>query len=195
MKVITREKHALGDLVRMSDESAVLATYFRNNVLHLFAMPSLLACAFVSNAVDAHRRHAAPGVAHLSVHRLRAVPALERERAARGGRRRARSARAARPHRSRRERHASGGARRPAPRKPCNSRCWRRRPSRPSSATTSPSRCCCKAGSGEITQSALEERCQLMAQRMTMLYGFNSPGVLRPHAVRDTSSTCCARAA
>ena len=32
-----------------------------------------------------------------------------------------------------------------------------------------------KAGSGEITQSALEERCQLMAQRMTMLYGFNSP--------------------
>jgi glycerol-3-phosphate O-acyltransferase len=32
-----------------------------------------------------------------------------------------------------------------------------------------------KAGSGEITQSLLEERCQLMAQRMTMLYGINSP--------------------
>ena len=32
-----------------------------------------------------------------------------------------------------------------------------------------------RAGSGEITQKALEERCQLMAQRMTMLYGFNSP--------------------
>ena len=32
-----------------------------------------------------------------------------------------------------------------------------------------------KAGSGEITQSALEERCQLMAQRITMLFGFNSP--------------------
>jgi glycerol-3-phosphate O-acyltransferase len=31
------------------------------------------------------------------------------------------------------------------------------------------------AGSGQITQRALEERCQLMAQRMTMLYGFNSP--------------------
>ena len=31
------------------------------------------------------------------------------------------------------------------------------------------------AGSGEITQKQLEERCQLMAQRMTMLYGFNSP--------------------
>jgi glycerol-3-phosphate O-acyltransferase len=28
----------------------VLATYYRNNVLHLFAMPSLIACAFVGNA-------------------------------------------------------------------------------------------------------------------------------------------------
>ena len=26
-----------------------------------------------------------------------------------------------------------------------------------------------------MTQKQLEERCQLMAQRMTMLYGFNSP--------------------
>jgi len=31
------------------------------------------------------------------------------------------------------------------------------------------------AGSGQISQAALEERCQLMAQRMTMLYGINSP--------------------
>jgi len=50
MKVVSVEPHALGDVVRMSDESAVLATYYRNNVLHLFAMPSLVACAFVSNA-------------------------------------------------------------------------------------------------------------------------------------------------
>jgi len=32
-----------------------------------------------------------------------------------------------------------------------------------------------EAGSGQITQRALAERCQLMAQRMTLLYGFNSP--------------------
>jgi len=50
MKVISIQPHPLGDIVRMSDESAVLATYYRNNVLHLFAMPSLVACAFVSNA-------------------------------------------------------------------------------------------------------------------------------------------------
>jgi glycerol-3-phosphate O-acyltransferase len=32
-----------------------------------------------------------------------------------------------------------------------------------------------EAGPGQITQRALAERCQLMAQRMTLLYGFNSP--------------------
>jgi glycerol-3-phosphate O-acyltransferase len=32
-----------------------------------------------------------------------------------------------------------------------------------------------RAGSGEISQKTLEERCQLMAQQMTMLYRFNSP--------------------
>jgi len=32
-----------------------------------------------------------------------------------------------------------------------------------------------QAGSGAITREALEERCHLMAQRMTVLYGLNSP--------------------
>jgi glycerol-3-phosphate O-acyltransferase len=32
-----------------------------------------------------------------------------------------------------------------------------------------------KAGSGAIDQQTLEERCQLTAQRMTLLYGLNSP--------------------
>jgi len=32
-----------------------------------------------------------------------------------------------------------------------------------------------RAGTNTITQKALEERCQLMAQRMALLYGFNSP--------------------
>jgi glycerol-3-phosphate O-acyltransferase len=37
-----------------------------------------------------------------------------------------------------------------------------------------------QAGSGAMTQKQLEERCQLMAQRMTMLYGFNSPEFFDP---------------
>src|ERR1035441_8550091 len=35
----------------MSPQQAVLATYYRNNVLHLFAIPSLIACCFHANAV------------------------------------------------------------------------------------------------------------------------------------------------
>ncbi len=32
-----------------------------------------------------------------------------------------------------------------------------------------------KAGTGTMTQKTLEQQCQLAAQRMNMLYGFNSP--------------------
>jgi glycerol-3-phosphate O-acyltransferase len=49
MGMLERQKHALGDIMRMSEDSAVLATYYRNNSLHLFAMPSLIACGFISN--------------------------------------------------------------------------------------------------------------------------------------------------
>ncbi len=51
MQLLERRAHASGDILRMDERSAVLQTYFRNNVLHLFAMPSLLACCFVSNTV------------------------------------------------------------------------------------------------------------------------------------------------
>ena len=42
--------HALGPVVRMSEKSAVLSAYYRNNILHVFALPSLIACAFLNNA-------------------------------------------------------------------------------------------------------------------------------------------------
>jgi len=50
MGLLERQAHPLGDILRMSPENAVLATYYRNNILHLFAMPSLLACCFISNS-------------------------------------------------------------------------------------------------------------------------------------------------
>jgi glycerol-3-phosphate O-acyltransferase len=50
MGMLQRQKHPLGDIMRMNAENAVLSTYYRNNVLHLFAMPSLIACGFISNA-------------------------------------------------------------------------------------------------------------------------------------------------
>jgi len=44
---ISRVSHPLGDIVQMTGDNAILCTYPRNNVLHLFALPSLLACAFL----------------------------------------------------------------------------------------------------------------------------------------------------
>lgn len=49
LKVLQRRKHALGDLLYLHEEDALLLTYFRNNVLHLFTLPSLIACLFIYN--------------------------------------------------------------------------------------------------------------------------------------------------
>jgi glycerol-3-phosphate O-acyltransferase len=174
MKVISCEPNDLGDIVRMSAESAVLATYFRNNIVHLFAMPSLIACAFGSNATiptqDIQRlawriypyigaelflrwsEQELPGVvdgvlACLEKHGLVAFDSEQGH--------------------------------------------WRRPPPDSMKATQLSLLAqatiqtieryylaiaqLVKAGSGQITQSALEDRCQLTAQRMSILYGLNSP--------------------
>jgi glycerol-3-phosphate O-acyltransferase len=59
MQVLQRLRHPLGDVMKMSEETSVLMTYFRNNVIHLLAMPSLIACAFLNNrsmtSVDVQR--------------------------------------------------------------------------------------------------------------------------------------------
>jgi len=41
-------KHPLGDIVAIVPESSVLLTYFRNNVAHLVAIPSLIASCFLN---------------------------------------------------------------------------------------------------------------------------------------------------
>jgi len=173
LKVISRETHRAGEFIRMSPEHAVLATYYRNNVLHLVALPSLVACCFLGNAAlrlaDIQRfvSRVYPYVAaelflrwpetEVEAELVRVVSALAQcgllEDAGEG--------------------------------------VWRRRP--PSSAAALQLSWLAqatiqiieryylaiasliRAGSGAITQKALEERCQLMAQRMTLLYGFNSP--------------------
>ena len=143
----------------MSPEHAVLATYTRNNVLHLFAMPSLIACCFLSNAAmrteDVQRlvgriypyiaaelflRWSEAQLPEVVAHTLEALSGLgllETGDDTQGGG----LAAAARPDHD----HELAIA------------------------------LLIGAGSGEIGQQALEQRCQLMAQRMTMLYGFNSP--------------------
>jgi len=49
MKLLSRRNHPLGDVIYMTEQKAVLATYFRNNVLHLMILPSAIASCFLSN--------------------------------------------------------------------------------------------------------------------------------------------------
>ncbi|MGQ0835395.1 MAG: glycerol-3-phosphate 1-O-acyltransferase PlsB [Gammaproteobacteria bacterium] len=174
MKVVTREEQPLGSVVQMSDEAAVLATYYRNNVLHLFAMPSLVACGFESNSImrteDIHRLawRIYPYIASELFLRWREdeLPAVVNDVLAVL------------------EAHgliasAAGGTawRRPPPDSPQAMQL-----SLLAQATIQTIEryylaiaLLLRAGSGQMTQKTLEERCHLTAQRMTLLYGFNSP--------------------
>jgi len=174
MKVVTRQAHKLGDIVRMSDESAILATYYRNNILHLFAMPSLVACVFSSNA----------RVLTEDIQRLawRIYPYIAAELFLRWDE--SEVPEVVNGVLAGLERHGLIE---------CNPERteWRRPP--PNSAQAVQLSLLAqatiqtieryylaiaqlvKAGSGQITQAALEERCQLTAQRMAFLYGLNSP--------------------
>jgi glycerol-3-phosphate O-acyltransferase len=174
LAVISRESHNAGDIVRMSPESAVLATYARNNVLHLFLMPSLIACCFLSNAqlssedlqrlagriypyvaAELFLRWSEAQLPEVVAHTLEALAGLGMLEAA----------------------EAPGVWRRPAPNTPAATQL-----SLLAQTTVATVEryylaiaLLIDAGSGQITQQALEERCQLLAQRITMLYGFNSP--------------------
>ena len=173
LNMISRDKHRAGEFVQMSAAQAVLATYYRNNVLHLIALPSLLACCFIGNAElrreDLQRfasriypyvaaewtlrwnESEVPAVIDTLLNALGSCGLLE----------------------------AADGS------------VWRRPP--PSSnaalqlsllaqATLQTVEryylaiaLLIRAGSGVMSQKALEERCQLMAQRISLLYGFDSP--------------------
>ena len=174
LKLLERQKNALGDIMRMSEENAVLATYYRNNIVHLFAMPSLLACGFVNNArmrrADIQRLvwRVYPYIAAElfliwdeaniaavtdsmldTLHRLNLLDCNDDR----------------------------SEWQRPAPTSPEAMRL-----SLLAQSTIQTIEryylaiaLLLQAGSGIITQSALEERCHLMAQRMSVLYGLNSP--------------------
>jgi glycerol-3-phosphate O-acyltransferase len=50
-----------------------------------------------------------------------------------------------------------------------------------------------QAGSGHITTEALEQRCHLMAQRMSILYGLNSPEFFDKSLFRNFIELLCRR--
>lgn len=49
MKAIVRVKHPLGDVLEAPGDMGIMLSYFRNNVLHLFASSAWVACCFLNN--------------------------------------------------------------------------------------------------------------------------------------------------
>ncbi len=49
MGMVSIATHSLGDIIQADDYQAISLSYYRNNVFHIFAMPSLLASLFVNN--------------------------------------------------------------------------------------------------------------------------------------------------
>jgi glycerol-3-phosphate O-acyltransferase len=47
LDVISRSTHPMGEVIHMAEQTAVLMTYFRNNILHLLAVPASVACCFI----------------------------------------------------------------------------------------------------------------------------------------------------
>lgn len=48
--LIQRNLNGLGDLISVEPDQAIRMTYFRNNISHLFVLPSFIACCVLSNA-------------------------------------------------------------------------------------------------------------------------------------------------
>ena len=174
MGMLERQPHPLGDIMRMNAENAVLATYYRNNILHLFAMPSLLACCFVSNA----------GMRTADIHRLvwRVYPYIAAELFLRWDEASVGAVADSLLETFARLNLLQANADRSEWQRPASTSLEAIRLSVLAQATIQTIEryylaiaLLLQAGSGAITQEALEQRCHLMAQRMSLLYGLNSP--------------------
>jgi len=174
LKLLERQKNALGDIMRMNEENAVLATYYRNNIVHLFAMPSLLACGFVNNA---RMRHA-------DIQRLvwRVYPYIAAELFLIWDEANIAAVTDSMLDTFHRLNLLECNDDRSEWQRPVPTSPEAMRLSLLAQSTIQTLEryylaiaLLLQAGSGIITQSALEERCHLMAQRMSVLYGLNSP--------------------
>lgn len=47
--LLRRRAHKLGDIMYLEERDAILSSYFRNNVAHVFALQSLIACCFLDS--------------------------------------------------------------------------------------------------------------------------------------------------
>jgi glycerol-3-phosphate O-acyltransferase len=174
MGLLERQSHPIGDIMRMNAENAVLATYYRNNILHLFAMPSLLACAFISNA-----RMRTEDIQRLV---WRVYPYIAAELFLRWDETAVSAVADSLLDTFVRLNLLQTNADRSEWQRPPPTSLEAIRLSVLAQATIQTLEryylaiaLLLQAGSDVITQEALEERCHLMAQRMSVLYGLNSP--------------------
>ncbi|MEN9705584.1 MAG: hypothetical protein RLZZ393_1463 [Pseudomonadota bacterium] len=160
-------------LVRLEAAHAPAMTYYRNNVLHLFALPSLIACCFISNATlrteDIQRLAwriypyiGAELFLHWTEEELPAVVermlGVLREQGLLAG--------------------GDGGVwQRPAPATAAAMQLSLL--ARPTIQVIEryylPIALLLQAGSAQLTQPALQQRCQQVARQMVTLYGFYAP--------------------
>ncbi len=184
MGILRRQPHELGDVVFMTQEHSVLTSYFRNNALHLLLLPSLLACAFLSN----------PSVARVDLHRLarRVYPYVMDEYFLRWP-----EGEIPTVVDELLEDLLNHGLLTASE----DRSLWHRPPAEASEAVQLSvlSRVAMpileryylavslliKAGSGRLSPEALERQCQLMAQRMALLYELNSPEFFDPALFRN----------
>ncbi|HUX74037.1 MAG TPA: glycerol-3-phosphate 1-O-acyltransferase PlsB [Steroidobacteraceae bacterium] len=174
MGMLQRQSHPLGDIMTMNPAGAVLATYYKNNILHLFAMPSLLACCFVGNAA----------MQSADIRRLvrRVYPYVGAELYLRWSETEITDYTDSLLEVFARLDLLSAPADRSEWRRPPPSSIEAMRLSMLAAAAIQTIEryylaiaLLLQAGSGIIAAQALEERCHLMAQRMALLYGLNSP--------------------
>jgi glycerol-3-phosphate O-acyltransferase len=174
MGMLERQPHPLGDIMHMTADCAVLATYYRNNILHLFAMPSLLACCFISNA----------RMRTMDIQRLvwRVYPYIRAELFLRWSEAEVSTAAASLLDAFVRSHLLHVNADRTEWQRPEPTSLEAIQLSLLAQATIQTIEryylviaLLLQAGSGNIGQEALEQRCHLMAQRMSLLYGLNSP--------------------
>jgi glycerol-3-phosphate O-acyltransferase len=174
--LLERRPHRLGDIVSLAPKEALLATYYRNNIAHLFALPSIVACCFIDKPVQAIER--IKGLARLVYPYVggelnlqwtpeevdgeveRVIGMLE----ARGLLRRDEGA-------------GQPCLRRPAPHTPEAIQLW----ILAQCSVQTLERfymtvaLLAKHGSGTLRPGQLEDLCHLMAQRMSMLFQFSAP--------------------
>lgn len=162
----------------LTQKHAASLAYYRNNVLHLFAMPSLLACCFISNVAmlgSDLQRLAWRIYPYISAELFLRWHESELEGVV------DRCLRALRDAGLLQEGDAPGEWRAvpAASLRPCSFRCWPSPCCRPSSVTTLPSRCCCgpavvcshrlSSGSAARTWRSAWSRCTASIRRSSSI--------------------------